>query len=586
MGTNSADERVTRDPGIATIPLQIRKIFRRPRAENDEIFRSERESGGVADAADAPSPTSLDAVEERPESMEEGVRRHRSWLLPLRMLLGGLLITVVTGGAVATAGLLQLKDFTDEFKDLSTEAKLSPDTVTEAPSGKPQTVLLVGSDHRFGDGKDDARSDTMMLVRIDPKQSAITVMSIPRDLAVQIPGHGLAKINDSYTLGGLDLTARTIKQLLSTSKERFHINHAVTTTFGGFVEAVNQIGCVYVDVDRRYYHTNAGLPVSQHWAEINVKAGYQQLCGTRALEYVRFRHLDNDIVRAARQQDFLRAAKDQLRDQGVLQNLRPLARIVAKATETDGNLRTSKGILRLAKILVSSSGKPIRQVHFPATFQLDGGTTQTTTGVVTTTGLGSYVTATPEQIHKAVDEFMHPGPAKKIRPRKPRSGKKKDASSGSELRDALGTGKDLIAASHARRATRMPIYVPAKITQRAQYPTSTALAPNPRRYVITDAEGRRHAAYRLVLAENVTEGQYYGVQGTTWRNPPLLAAAHQTRRIGNRTFSLYADGGRLRLVAWQSRKASYWVSNTLTQDLSNREMLDIAGSLTRVGKGR
>jgi polyisoprenyl-teichoic acid--peptidoglycan teichoic acid transferase len=525
-------------------------------------------------------------VEERPEPVEEDVRRHRSWLLPLRMLLGGLLITIVTGGAVATAGLLQLKQFTDEFKDLSTEAPLAPDTVTKAASGKPQTILLVGSDHRFGDGKDDARSDTMMLVRIDPKQSAITVMSIPRDLAVEIPGRGLAKINEAYTLGGLDLTARTIKQLLGTDDEKFHINHAITTTFGGFVEAVNQIGCVYVDVDRRYYHTNVGLPVSQHWAEINVRAGYQQLCGTRALQYVRFRHLDNDIVRAARQQDFLRAAKDQLREQGVLNNLRPLVRIVARATETDGDLRTSKGILRLAKILVSSSGKPIRQVHFPATFQLDGGTTQTADGFVTTTGLGSYVTATPEQIQDAVHEFMHPGPIKKIKPRKPPKKKKQESTERAVTRDALSGGKDLIAAKPARPATKMPVFVPAKITLRGQYPTSTDLSPNPRRYVITDPAGVSHAAYRLVLAEDVTKGQYYGVQGTTWREPPLLAAAHQTRRIDGREFSLYTDGGRLRLVAFKTRKAVYWVSNTLSLDLTNREMLDIAASMTRVRKSR
>ena len=247
--------------------------------------------------------------------MEGEPKPHRHWLLPLRMLLAGLLITVCTGGAVATAGLLQLKDFTDEFRDLSHEAPLRKGTVERAAPGKPQTILLVGSDHRFGDGKDDARSDTMMLVRIDPDQSAITVLSVPRDLAVEIPGRGLAKINEAYTLGGLDLVARTIKDLLGKS-QRFPINHAITTTFGGFVQAVNQIGCVYVDVDRRYYHSNLGQPVSEHYAEINVRAGYQELCGTRALQYVRFRHLDNDIVRAARQQDFLRAAKDQLRDQG------------------------------------------------------------------------------------------------------------------------------------------------------------------------------------------------------------------------------------------------------------------------------
>jgi polyisoprenyl-teichoic acid--peptidoglycan teichoic acid transferase len=499
------------------------------------------------------------------------------------MLLAGLLISVLTGGAVATAGLMQLNDITNEFKSLSHEAPLRKGTVEQAAPGKPQTILLVGSDHRYADGKSDARSDTMMLVRIDPKQSAITVLSVPRDLAVEIPGRGLAKINESYTLGGLDLTARTIKDLLGTPGHHFQINHAITTTFGGFVQAVNQIGCVYVDVDRRYYHSNVGLPVSERYAEINVRAGYQQLCGTHALEYVRFRHLDNDIVRAARQQDFLRAAKDQLRDQGVFTNLLPLARIVARATETDGDLRTTRGILRLAKILVSSSDKPIRQVHFPVTFVAPsapvpaGGQQPFTTG---TAALGAYVTSTPEQVKSAVHDFLHPGPLKQVRTR-PKRGSHKSKST-TPLRDALQTEQNLVNAVHVRKATRMPVYVPARVTVRGQYPQSTTLAPNPRRYVLRGPHGHPYAAYRLTLVEDAVKGQYYGVQGTTWRNPPILAAAHETRRIGGRTFRLYMDGGRIRTVAWETPKAVYWVSNTLTSDLSNGEMLGIASSLTRV----
>jgi LCP family protein required for cell wall assembly len=505
------------------------------------------------------------------------------------MLLAGLLISVVTGGAVATAGLLELKGFTDEFKDLSHEAPLQKGTVTEAAAGKPQTILLVGSDHRFGDGAKDARSDTMMLVRIDPGQSAITVLSVPRDLAVEIPGHGLAKINEAYKEGGLDLVARTIKDLLSTQKQRFHINHAITTTFGGFVQAVNQIGCVYVDVDRRYYHTNAGLPVSEHWAEINVRAGYQQLCGTHALEYVRFRHLDNDVVRAARQQDFLRAAKDQLRDQGVLKNLRPLARIVAKATETDGDLRTSRGVLRLAKILVGSSGKPVRQIHFPVRFVAPSAPVQEGAQQPFTTGtaaLGAYVTSTPEQIRRAVREFMHPGPVKQIETRTRKRHSRKARRASAEMRNAFAEGRGLVKAIRVRDATRMPVYIPRAITPRAQYAQSTQNAPNPRRYVLPGPHGHRFAAYRLVLVENATKGQYYGIQGTTWRNPPILAAAHQTRKVGKRTFRLYVDGGRLRLVAWYTPKGVYWVSNTLSLDLSNKEMLAIASSLTRARASR
>ena len=489
------------------------------------------------------------------------------------MLLGGLLITVLTGGAVATAGLLQLKELQTEIQTFGHEAPFKKGTVTPTEPGKPQTMLLVGSDRRFGDGKKDARSDTMMLVRIDPKQTAITVMSVPRDLAVNIPGRGLAKINESYSLGGLDLTARTLKDLLGTPDERFHINHAVATTFGGFVEAINHIHCVYIDVDRRYYHSNAGLPVSEHWAEINVRAGYQRLCGTQALDYVRFRHLDNDIVRAARQQDFLRAAKDQLRDQGLLSNLKPLARIFAKATETDGDLQTSRGILRLAKLGVAASGKPVRQVHFPATFVAHG-----TSFEAGTASLGDYVTATPDQIHRAVREFMHPSPPQPFE----RAHKARKRAARAPMRDALAEGKALVKAMPSRKRTRIPVFVPAQLTRKGTYPASTEVAPNPRRYVLRGPAGHRFAAYRIVAVEDAEQGQYYGVQGTTWRQPPLLAGSHQTRRIANRTYSLYTNGKRLRLVAWETPKAVYWVSNTLSLDLSNSEMLALAASARKV----
>ena len=77
--------------------------------------------------------------------MEGEPKPHRHWLLPLRMLLAGLLITVCTGGAVATAGLLQLKDFTDEFRDLEPRGPAAQgDGRARRAPGKPQTILLVG----------------------------------------------------------------------------------------------------------------------------------------------------------------------------------------------------------------------------------------------------------------------------------------------------------------------------------------------------------------------------------------------------------------------------------------------------------
>ena len=129
-------------------------------------------------------------------------------------------------------------------------------------------------------------------------------MSIPRDLKVEIPGYGTGKFNEAYAYGGPKLTLQTVKQLTG-----LPINHVVNVDFLGFVRAVYAIGCVYVDVDRRYFHSNAGLPASEQYAEINVQPGYQLLCGKKALQYVRYRHTDTDLVRSARQQDFISAAR-------------------------------------------------------------------------------------------------------------------------------------------------------------------------------------------------------------------------------------------------------------------------------------
>ena len=498
----------------------------------------------------------------------EPYRRSR-WVL-LRMLFGAALIVVLSGAAVATAGLLQVQTIADEIQDHGTEAPLRPGTITKAESGKPQTLLLAGSDRRFGDGKRDARSDTLMLVRLDPRQNAISVLSIPRDLAVEIPGHGLAKINDAYSLGGLDLTTRTVKDLLSRPGEPFRVNHAVATTFSGFLDAVNHLRCVFTDVDRRYYHSNEGLPQSQHYSEIDIRAGYQKLCGEDALAYVRFRHLDNDLVRAARQQGFLREANDQLRHRGLLENLRPLVRIFAKATETDGDLRTTKGLLRLAHIAVDSSGKPVRQVQFPG---------EMVARSAEMPWLGAYVTSTPEQVGKAVEEFMRPAePAVRVAKRRI---KRAARAKRPDLADRVAEARALVRAHPSRPATRMTVLVPGKLTEKGRYAPEEENAPNPRRYVIEDGAGNAHAAYRLVMVEDEQTGQYYGMQGTTWKNPPLLSGGHRTQNVGGRAYRLYTDGGKLRYVAWSTAGGTYWVSNTLTLDLSNAQMLGIARSAVR-----
>ena len=129
----------------------------------------------------------------------------------------------------------------------------------------------------------------------------------------------------------------------------------------------------------------------------------------------------------------------------------------------------------------------------------------------------------------------------------------------------------------ARRAS-FPFYFPTLRYQRlALRGHRAADLPHP------DERGKKHRAYRLVVSKGVV-GEYYGIQGTTWREPPILDDPSETRKVNGRKLELHYDGRRLRLVAWRTKRAVYWVSNTLTQSLSTRQMIGIAASLKRLGQ--
>ena len=206
-------------------------------------------------------------------------------------------------------------------------------------------------------------------------------MSIPRDLKVEIPGYGTEKFNAAYTYGGPKLTLRVVKELTG-----LPINHVVNVDFLGFVRAVDAIGCVYTDVDRRYYHSNDGVPASEQYSEINIQPGYQLLCGKKALEYVRYRHTDTDLVRSARQQDFLSAAREQVPIPDLVLDQSGLIDIFTKYTTSDINDKET--MLQVLKLFLASRNATIKEVHFPAE-------------------LGpSYVYASESAIHGAVNKFL------------------------------------------------------------------------------------------------------------------------------------------------------------------------------------
>jgi len=491
-----------------------------------------------------------------PEGPPERPGRRMLW----RSFGAALLIVLLTAGATATAALLQIDDLLPDEGDRAIPKPIAKVAVEEAPPGKPQTLLLLGSDQRWADGEDDpARSDTMMLVRLDPGQEATTVLSIPRDLRVLIPGQGYAKINDAYALGGPKLAVDTVKAVTGLT-----INHVLNVNFKGFRGVVDFFGCFYIDVDRRYYNSNAGRAIGQRYAEIDIKPGYQQLCGQRALDYVRYRHTDSDLVRAARQQDFLRAAKDQIRTSSIISDRKQLARAFWRSAQTDKGIRTVKGFLRLLRLALASADHPVRQVPFPATFVKEVQGDQAV----------DYVEASPSAIQEAVDLFMHGG-REKVQPRPRVKRPVRRLAADGNLVEARERGRAVV--KSIRRKAGMPIRFPAYLTQSGRYVEGP---DGVRAYALRDRAGRLQRAYRLVVVESQVDGQYYGVQGTTWRNPPLLASPSEKRRVRGRTLELFRSGRKLRFVAYRTPSAVYWISNTLNLKLDNDQMLALGASLT------
>jgi LCP family protein required for cell wall assembly len=496
-----------------------------------------------------------------------GPRADRRMLL--KAFLAGFLIILFTAGASSTAALLKIDDIISGPEDEGGPApppNIVPVDPPPAP-GNPQTLLLVGSDGRWADEKngDPARSDTLMLVRLDPDEKATTVLSLPRDLQVQIPGHGLAKINDAFALGGPNLTAQTIKSITG-----LHIHHIVNVNFKAFREVVNAFNCFYADVDRTYFHSNVGVAPSARYDAIDVKSGYQKLCGIDALDYARFRHADSDLTRAARQQDFLRAAKGQVTTNQFLRDVKKFSRIARRYMQTDKDLRSTKGFLQIAKLAYALKDKPVRQVEFPAGFAKGS----------TADGLEiDYVTSSQPQIAAAVERFMTGGgteaKAAKVVPKK-----KKDR--GSVKKAQL---VDASTAMQAARSTlgRKRIQSLGFSFMLPRYLTSNGRVPDGkdgiRTYSVRDRDGKLHRAYRLVVTHNQLDGQYYGVQGIAWKNPPILDNPSVTRTVKGRKLLIFRAGAKLRLVAWKTDKAAYWVSNTLNSKLSNAEMLALASSV-------
>jgi LCP family protein required for cell wall assembly len=258
-------------------------------------------------------------------------RRERSAAGIAAAVLGWLLVTIVTL-AVGLAGGLYLY-YHQTVRDIAAhtpELKIAQEQLDLPLPDAAATALVVGIDHREKGVDADggvSRSDTLLLMRADPKQRALSLLSFPRDLLVPIvcPDRPVftGRINEAFTTCGTQGALETVRNLTG-----LPINYLVTVNFVGFVQLVAKLGGVWMDVDRRYHN-----PAGTGYAEIDLHPGYQRLNGRQALSFVRYRHTDSDIYRLARQQLFVHAFKQAVASDASIRQLFKITGVVRENLE-------------------------------------------------------------------------------------------------------------------------------------------------------------------------------------------------------------------------------------------------------------
>jgi polyisoprenyl-teichoic acid--peptidoglycan teichoic acid transferase len=496
------------------------------------------------------------------------------WGMLKRFAIAAVAIVALSAGATATLALNKLTDIAHEvFPNTIVPPK---GVVTAEYNGGPQTFLILGSDRRVGakdsyDRENPPHSDTILLVRFDPEQGQTSVLSIPRDLLVNIEAktgqrYPQEKINAAYTIGnklggtrgGMVLAAETIEREVFPGLK---LNGIVDVSFKGFIKVVDTLGCAYVNVDRHYYNANVGSQETD-FTSINLQPGYQKLCYENALDYVRYRHTDSDFVRVARQQDFLRDLREQISPDDVLPRIETVAKAVGKAISTTFHPSATE-LIELSKLIAFSQAKPIRQVKFRTTnvdYQLHG---------------GSYVTTTPEHDLETMEDFLHG--AEHVSLQAPRPPAHASHHSHRRSHGASPRAINLFPTSSAGsdEVARAAISVPFPVLYPALQ-TGEAEQQQVRPYALTDEHGHLHHAYVIVWRQN-TLGGYYDFEGTDWLNPPLFAHA-RAQKIAGRSYRMVDDGSHIHVIGWRSGNILYWVTNTLLEELSNAQMIAIADS--------
>jgi LCP family protein required for cell wall assembly len=567
------------------------------------------------------------------------------------------------------------------------QKQASKDLHPVATPSEPATALIIGYDTRLGADAalgQQSRSDTLMLVRADPTNNTLSLLSFPRDLVVPIYCNGsnyalrTDRINSAWSTCHERGTLDTVEHLTG-----IPVNYLITIDFHGFKLLVNKVHGVYVDVDHRYINTVGG---PGGYAKIDLEPGYQKLDGQQALDFVRFRHTDSDLYRLARQQLFLEALKDRLASSLSLTEIPSILGAVKKSVVV---VKPGAGAPSFSEIQsYAGLGYHLPPGHM---FRVSIDNLQDCGA------FNAEVCASQSDVQAAVDSFMHPDVSlpsrtdaaalgrKPTRPAAPKltpaqistlvlNGTTQAGLAGNtsyELAKAgyhtmslpPGTFANAPTANYSEsfvyydpvqpnakvaagvlqaaigphtRVAPLPAVI-APLAQQASNPMTVVVVGtdfggqlvNPQEhvqtapahvppYVRTDPGATlsllqqqsrkppfpvllphvlertsglstlepvrlfKPAPFKHELALTYVTGAgnvYWQVIETDWTTAPILRHKTGTYRIGGRRYELFTSGGHIHMVVLRRGAATYWVVNTLRDEMSNETMLAIAKGL-------
>jgi len=275
-------------------------------------------------------------------------RGFRKLSLYIRIIIIVISSIIFIGGVGAGVFFFYINSANRTINSITTteiESILAP---IESPQ-EPVTILILGRDTRNTEN-DAGRADIIMLIYLNPKENTGSLLSIPRDTLVEIPGYGEDKINAAYAYGGEELMIKTISSFLGAE-----INHYVTLDFEGFVDLIDALGGVDITIDRPIVDPKSGA---------NFSAGNHHLTGEQALSYTRSRSTElGDIGRIQRQQQLFKELLKQKLNVKYLSSAPYYFNILIENTRTDLDILT---ILKYSKAVLSFNSENFETAIIPS----------------------------------------------------------------------------------------------------------------------------------------------------------------------------------------------------------------------------